>query len=173
MSENLYVLVQWPESQEFMEEEWFEKEAILEVEGRFGSGAYFIPAKRLRGEYKEAELKLVNYRPLEIERGMLFAYKFFDSDVTLLKISEVPNMSVDEYAELYGYPVKLQLWNESTLLNPNDEEIGWIDEGDNIRKIEMIDINNIISLELSVKVKLDYHGNLLLKDEKIIIKIDD
>ena len=24
-----YVLVQWPESQEFMEEEWFEEEAIL------------------------------------------------------------------------------------------------------------------------------------------------
>ncbi len=42
-----YVIVQWPESQEFMEEEWFDEEAILDVEGKFGSSAYFIPLKRV------------------------------------------------------------------------------------------------------------------------------
>lgn len=40
-----YVLIQWPESQDYMEEEWFEKEAILDVEGRLGDSAYFIPIK--------------------------------------------------------------------------------------------------------------------------------
>lgn len=46
---NGYVLVQWPESQEFMEEEWFEEEAILALgsEDKTGSSAYFIPIKRV------------------------------------------------------------------------------------------------------------------------------
>lgn len=42
-----YVLVEWPESQQFMEEEWFEEEAILALgsEEITGSSAYFIPVK--------------------------------------------------------------------------------------------------------------------------------
>ena len=42
-----YVLVQWPESQEYMDEDWFDEEAVLDVEGKFGSSAYFVPLKRL------------------------------------------------------------------------------------------------------------------------------
>ena len=45
--ENEYVLVTWPESQELMEEEWFEEEAVLDAEAKFGSSAYFIPTYRL------------------------------------------------------------------------------------------------------------------------------
>lgn len=39
-----YVLVEWPESQDLMEEDWFEEEAILSFTG---SSAYFVPIKRL------------------------------------------------------------------------------------------------------------------------------
>lgn len=44
-----YVLVKWPESQNFMEEDWFEEEAILALgsENITGSSAYFIPIKRV------------------------------------------------------------------------------------------------------------------------------
>ena len=44
-----YCLIQWPESQEYMEEEWFEEEAIFcgGSEDKTGSSAYFIPIKRL------------------------------------------------------------------------------------------------------------------------------
>ena len=44
-----YVLVPWPESQEFMEEEWFQEEAILALgaEESVGSSAYFIPVHRI------------------------------------------------------------------------------------------------------------------------------
>lgn len=43
-----YVLVQWPESQDHMEEEWFRDEAILALGSgdRTGSSAYFIPLER-------------------------------------------------------------------------------------------------------------------------------
>lgn len=46
---NGYILVEWPESQKFMEEEWFQEEAILALgsEDKTGSSAYFIPIKRV------------------------------------------------------------------------------------------------------------------------------
>lgn len=39
-----YVHVDWPESQELMEEEWFKDEAILDINE---SSAYFIPINRI------------------------------------------------------------------------------------------------------------------------------
>lgn len=47
LSEDSYIPIPWPESQDYMEEEWFEKEAILDIDGKFGDSAYFIPIKRL------------------------------------------------------------------------------------------------------------------------------
>lgn len=44
---NEYVLVPWPESQEYMEYDWFQKEAILDVNAIFGSSAYHIPKERI------------------------------------------------------------------------------------------------------------------------------
>ena len=48
-AEEGYNLVQWPDSQEYMEEEWFDEEAIFCVgsEDKTGSSAYFIPIKRI------------------------------------------------------------------------------------------------------------------------------
>jgi len=48
-AEESYVLVGWPESQDFMEEEWFEEEAILALgaEEKTGSSAYFVPIKNI------------------------------------------------------------------------------------------------------------------------------
>lgn len=40
--ENTYVFVGWPDSQEYMDEPWFNDEAVLNIEG---SGDYFIPTK--------------------------------------------------------------------------------------------------------------------------------
>jgi len=47
--EDSYVLVQWPESQEYMEEDWFDDEALFcgGSEDKTGSSAYFIPIKRI------------------------------------------------------------------------------------------------------------------------------
>ena len=45
--DNAYVVVTWPDVQELMEEEWFDEEAILDVEGKFGDSAYFVPLKRI------------------------------------------------------------------------------------------------------------------------------
>ena len=44
----MYVLVPWPDCQEFMEYQWFYDEAILAVgvENRVGPSVYFIPERR-------------------------------------------------------------------------------------------------------------------------------
>lgn len=42
--ENTYTYVEWPESQEYMKEEWFEKEAVLNMNTHAN---YFIPTKYL------------------------------------------------------------------------------------------------------------------------------
>ena len=44
MNKNIYVLVEWPESQLLMEEEWFREEAVLHLDL---SSAYFVPRFRL------------------------------------------------------------------------------------------------------------------------------
>ena len=47
--EDCYCLIQWPDTLEYMEEDWFEEEAILALgsEEKTGAAAYFIPIKRL------------------------------------------------------------------------------------------------------------------------------
>lgn len=40
--ESSYCLIQWPDVQDYMEEEWFSKEAILT-----DNSGYFIPFKRI------------------------------------------------------------------------------------------------------------------------------
>lgn len=44
-----YILVQWPESQVYMDFDWFDEEAILGDFNKVGSSAYFIPEERYIG----------------------------------------------------------------------------------------------------------------------------
>lgn len=46
MENDTYVLIQWPESQELMDEEWFDDETSLADFFKFGSAAYFVPTQR-------------------------------------------------------------------------------------------------------------------------------
>ena len=48
-----YILVPFPEVQDYMEEDWFKKEAVLDVHDGAGAGSssYFIPASRVDKDY--------------------------------------------------------------------------------------------------------------------------
>lgn len=48
MEDNLYLLVQWPESQDYMDYDWFESEAFLTLDDSVSGSAYFIPLKRVK-----------------------------------------------------------------------------------------------------------------------------
>lgn len=43
-----YTIVDWPEVQELMEEDWFQDEAILNNSDNAPSSQYFIPLKRIK-----------------------------------------------------------------------------------------------------------------------------
>lgn len=50
-----YIVVQFPESQDVMEQEWFENECSLADNELFGDAAYFVPEKRyneMKGIYE-------------------------------------------------------------------------------------------------------------------------
>lgn len=49
---DIYVLVQWPESQVLMDYDWFDHETSLADFDKFGSSAYFVPIDRLRELYE-------------------------------------------------------------------------------------------------------------------------
>ena len=55
MESNLYTLVEWPESQIFMDEDWFLEEACLADSEKFGSSAYFIPTNRILQNENDSE----------------------------------------------------------------------------------------------------------------------
>lgn len=50
MNETVYIVVQWPEVQDLMEESWFDEECFLVNDDngltQFGSSAYFVPKHR-------------------------------------------------------------------------------------------------------------------------------
>lgn len=46
----LYQLVQWPNSQVFMDAVWFDEECSLADSNKFGNAAYFIPVDRIRDQ---------------------------------------------------------------------------------------------------------------------------
>ena len=50
--DHVYMIVQWPETQEMMDLDWFDLEAVLAPHGKFGNSAYFIPIKRYRETLK-------------------------------------------------------------------------------------------------------------------------
>lgn len=52
--EKEYVIITWPDSQELMDEEWFDDECVLINEdpllSQVGSSAYFVPITRLKNK---------------------------------------------------------------------------------------------------------------------------
>lgn len=43
-----YIRVNWPESQDYMEEKWFREEAILDINPNAPGSSYLIPFKRIK-----------------------------------------------------------------------------------------------------------------------------
>jgi hypothetical protein len=60
MNQGNYVLVQWPFSQDYMEQDWFHTECFLaqpinEDQDWVGSSAYFIPSERYNDFHQLSE----------------------------------------------------------------------------------------------------------------------
>jgi hypothetical protein len=114
----------------------------------------------------EALMVFKSYKPLKLEKGMLFLvqqprYK------EIVKLDKVP-ADEEEYVKINGYPVEPYIID---LVNPNlsqdevifatPDQIGWFDEGDHCDElcdIEVRHFNRIIEgYDGYVLIEVDYH----------------
>ena len=130
--------------------------------------------------YVDAELILLSYKPLKLEKGMLFLNRETDPP----EIYELNHSVIDSEAYMInnGCPVELQLM-EVSLKNviALHHEIGWIDEGEDsedMHEITIDDINSILAnkhiCQIQIKDKLYEKENMIIPvydEEKVIIKL--
>lgn len=94
-----YTLFTWPDSQDFMEKEWFQDEAILAHETKFGSQAYLIPDHRLdKKEFLLIKLDLNYGDEFDTESLWLTTLKEYEEFLDILE--EFKN-NITEYREIY------------------------------------------------------------------------
>lgn len=96
-----------------------------------------------RGMYFPAKLTLHYYTPLYVKRGMIFQTRIRDIPHLWEQTKEVvDNIS---FFNTYGYPVEVAIENARTGDQlAFSEEIKWIDDGEDVRKITLADINYIL-----------------------------
>lgn len=114
--------------------------------------------------YYPVELVMANYKPLRLEAGMLFLTKIHQG--TIKELVEIWALNVvhthrDEFFQEHGYPIKLLIVDDRGDIIAEDKEIGWWDDGPEIKELRDItlkDINIILNdyggfLELDFKWK--------------------
>jgi len=120
------------------------------------------------------KLVFKSYKPLKLEKGMLFLLRD-KSEMSVIELDSVP-MNDDEYISQYGYPVEPYIIQP---VNPNiaddgfvivpPHRIGWWDVGedsDELYTITTKEINNIIDLydgwvDVEIEDEFDEEDNII------------
>lgn len=137
----------------------------------------------------DVELILVPYRPLKIEKGMIFIKYNTTNFDSLYEVFELDNGIPDPipYMDKYGCPVELSLF-EHFPHNPDFKyklaehtEIAWVDEGEDsedMHEITATDINKILAnkrvCQLQINDKFYEKDNIpipVYDEEKVIIRL--
>jgi len=116
-----------------------------------------------------AELVLKSYKPLHLEKGMLFITKLNPGTrkeyVELWELKELPSNTEDFYLK-NGYPVELQIVYGDELL-ADHHQIGWFnvsDESEDLYDITLKEINTILA---------DYDGEVDVEIRQDILEQED
>ena len=118
-----------------------------------------------------AELVLKSYKPLHLEKGMLFITKLNPGTrkeyVELWELKELPSNTEDFYVK-NGYPVELQVVYGDELL-VDHHEIGWWDEGEHSEDLYDITLKeiNIILANYDGEVAIEIDDQLLEEDDEM------
>lgn len=121
-------------------------------------------------------LEMRSYKPLTLEKGMLFTGNEYNPVWALLK---VPNIPAEEFFEENGYPVEPYIFdpiNGEELVQPH--QIGWIldidDEGEEcVRDVTAKDLCSIILEGGSIEIEIEEIGRdveVLFDEGKAVIK---
>lgn len=97
--------------------------------------------------YLECQLVFKSYKPLTLEKGMLFLTNIKGGHA-IRELNEVPR-DQDEFITINGYPVEpyimdignVNLKEEQIVATP--EQIGWFDEGDHSDEISDLSVSNM------------------------------
>lgn len=125
----------------------------------------------------KCKLTPVHYHPKELEKGMMFIRNVFFGNYSyneLYVLNRIPHISLEEYIEEYGFPVKLSIvyegnGNEELITLVNNDEIGWWDEGENSDEYYDVTLKELNSILQNYEGKI----NLLMEDVEELKLIPD
>ncbi len=127
-------------------------------------------------QYYEAELVLKSYKPLSLEKGMLFinkfGYKTLKEEIEVYELTTVP-LDEEAYIEKNGYPVELYIidpycpYNNEECVLATPDQIGWWDDGDDVD-----DLYTITTKQIN-KILNDYDGIVEIEVEHVILEDED
>jgi hypothetical protein len=121
--------------------------------------------------YYPATLILRSYKPLSVERGMLFF-----NDTHLREITDLP-FNEEEYIKENGYPLEpfiVDPINSAILAQPH--QVAWIDEGEYYRDIRTDDIRRIIENEVSCYILIEDEGmevKVIVDEGKVCLLLEE
>lgn len=128
--------------------------------------------------YKLAEIVVVNYKPLYLEKDMLFYKVLKDSDKSYIEVFPLRFIPQDTERFLVdnGYPVEFCICDANGDIIVESHEIGWIDDGahtDKLRDITLKDINGLFkdcNGQIMIDIKEDVEGMIpIYQNEKVVL----
>lgn len=134
--------------------------------------------------YIDAELVLNAYKPLKLEKGMLFV-RIVDDSLELYEL-EHEVRDINPYIMINGHPVEASLFEYSPKPDSNckyqlatHNEIAWVDEGDDSEDMHEITIDDFnVILRNKMRCKVQIIDNLyremcipVYDEEKVIIRL--
>lgn len=116
------------------------------------------------------ELVLKSYKPLHLEKGMLFVQKLHQGthkeEVNVFELDKLPQ-DEDEFISKHGYPVQPYIVDEFGDIVTYPDQIGWWDEGehtDDYRDITLKEINTIFN---------EFDGEIFVNGEWVEFQLDE
>lgn len=106
-----------------------------------------------------ARLKFRNYKPLVIDKDMLFHTHNYEGASVIYQVGYVPPTEQETFIQLNGYPVEPYIELDGEIVAEGQEMIGWFDVGehsDELSDITLRQMNTIVQ---------NYDGWMLLEVE--------
>lgn len=132
---------------------------------------YFYPAKLITR----------NYKPLHLEKGMLFLstlYRGTENEYSQIWQLQNANYNLEDFIKLHGYPIRVLITDEYEQdILAEEDKIGWyMDEEDEmLNELSLEEINYILqqggNIDIFIEDTEDEEIIPILEEGKVIIRI--
>ena len=132
---------------------------------------YFYPAK----------LVIRNYKPLHLEKGMLFLstlYRGTENEYSEIWQLQKANYNLEDFIKLHGYPIRILITDEYEQdILAEDDKIGWYmyDDDEMLNELSLEEINYILqqggNIDILIEDTDDEEIIPVLEEGKVVIRI--